>query len=258
MNTDLSRRDRLEALLADAPADFASEARKELDSTLAARSVESAVARLRDRAVVVRIRRTRVVRALLLAAALVVATTAAVAMIERGRRSTHAVRRTAQGQESPPPGPVQQETAAPSVEGPAPAAPETMRVPSAVSAQPPAKASELFARANEERHHGDIGVAVKTYRELQQRFPGSPETRLSRITLGRLVLDRGDAAGALAQFDAYLATGGAGMLREEALVGRALALGRLGRSAEERTAWQALLAAYPNSLSAARARERLR
>jgi TolA-binding protein len=132
----------------------------------------------------------------------------------------------------------------------------------APAANPPAvlpsvTAADLFAQANEARRRSDVDVAVKKYRELQHRFPGSGEASMSRVMLGRLYLDRvGDAASALAQFDGY-ARGGDGSLREEALVGRALALQRLGRGAEEKKAWQALLAAYPQSLSADRAHARL-
>lgn len=119
-------------------------------------------------------------------------------------------------------------------------------------------AAELFTRANRARRGGDPNEALRIYRELQTSFPGSPEELLSRVVIGRLLLDRlGDARGALAQFDGYLANSWHASLREEALVGRALALGRLGRHAEEKTTWAALLAGYPNSASAERARARM-
>jgi len=41
------------------------------------------------------------------------------------------------------------------------------------------------------------------------------------------------------------------------MVGRALALGRIGRGAEERAAWKALLDAWPKSTHAKRAQARL-
>lgn len=119
-------------------------------------------------------------------------------------------------------------------------------------------AAELFARANQLRRADDVNEAVRVYRELQRSFPGSSEALVSRVALGRLLLDRlGNPAGALGQFDSYLAGSRGGSLGEEALVGRALALGRLGRSPEESRAWNALLAAHPTSTYAARARARI-
>jgi hypothetical protein len=119
-------------------------------------------------------------------------------------------------------------------------------------------AAELFARANLLRRRDEVREAAGVYRELQQSFRGSAEELLSRVVLGRLLLDRlGDPSAALTQFESYLASPSQGSLREEALVGRAVALGRLGRAAEERSAWGALLEAYPRSTSAARARARM-
>jgi TolA-binding protein len=128
----------------------------------------------------------------------------------------------------------------------------------AKTVEPAASAAELFARANLARRRGDVNEAAHLYRDLQSSFPGSPEEIVSRVTLGRLLLDRlGDARGALVQFDSYLANPTHGALREEALIGRALALGRLHRQAEEKGAWAALVAAYPKSAYAERARARL-
>jgi TolA-binding protein len=125
-----------------------------------------------------------------------------------------------------------------------------------VAASPPATAAGLFAAANDARRSRDPKTAA-LYRDLQRRFPGSPEARLSEVTLGRLYLDtQDDAKSALEQFDAYLGPG-SGPLREEAMVGRALALMRLGEHAEERAAWRKLLEEYPDSLSADRAKQRL-
>jgi tetratricopeptide (TPR) repeat protein len=139
-------------------------------------------------------------------------------------------------------------TAAPSarVEADAPAAPSA-------SAAPPA--SELFAAANQARRRGQRDEALRLYRELARRYPDSPEAQLSNATVGRMLLDGDNPQAALDAFDRYLAQGG--NLSEEALVGRALALQKLGRQAEERAAWEALLRAHPSSIHAARARARL-
>src|SRR4029078_12793348 len=117
---------------------------------------------------------------------------------------------------------------------------------------------ELFARANAARRDGHTREAARLYRELQRAYPGTSEELVSRVTLGRWMLDRlNDPAGALVRFDSYLANPVHTALREEALIGRALSLGRLGREREERSAWTAFLAAFPGSVYAERARGRL-
>lgn len=122
----------------------------------------------------------------------------------------------------------------------------------------PASSSELFSRANQARRDGKVTEAARLYRALQERFSGTSEELVSRVTLGRLLLDRlGDSRGALVQFNSYLASPGGGALREEAMVGRALALGRMGRRAEERAAWRALLDTWPKSTHGKRAQARL-
>ena len=119
-------------------------------------------------------------------------------------------------------------------------------------------ASELFARANEARRRGDSAEAIRLYGLLRQRFSGSREEVTSRVALGRMLLDRMDEpSAALSMFDRYLMDSSDGTLAEEARLGRALALMRLGRSAEERQAWQQLLTAHPRSVQAERARKRL-
>jgi len=136
------------------------------------------------------------------------------------------------------------------------AAPAAPARPAARSARAAEGASALFDAANDARRRGDYGRALQLQRELQARFPATREAHVARATTGRLLLDRGDPAGALADFDAYLARG-SGELGEEAMVGRATALERLGRSAEASRAWQALLAAYPETPYGAHAKARL-
>lgn len=117
-------------------------------------------------------------------------------------------------------------------------------------------AAELFALANDARRTRDIATARALYLELQRRYPRSAEASTSFVTLGRLELDHARAAPALAQYDRYLASG-AVELREDALAGRASALEALGRTADEKQAWEALLAEHPSSLFAPHARRRV-
>jgi len=119
-------------------------------------------------------------------------------------------------------------------------------------------AAGLFARANQARREGSPAEVIALYRRLQTEFAGSSEAAVSQVALGRWFLDRmHDPAAALAQFDAYLRQSRQDTLREEALVGRAMALQQLRRGDEERRAWEALLAAYPGSTFAGRARARI-
>jgi hypothetical protein len=117
-------------------------------------------------------------------------------------------------------------------------------------------AAALFDAASEAQRRGDYARAVELSRELQARYPASREAHVSFATMGQLLLDRGDARGALGSMDAY-ATRGHDQLDEPAMVGRARALERLGRADEARAAWAALLAAFPNTPYAAYARGRL-
>jgi tetratricopeptide (TPR) repeat protein len=129
--------------------------------------------------------------------------------------------------------------------------------PSAARA-PDLSAPQLYALANEARRKGNDRDAIRLYQRLEHEFPASLEAQASHVALGRLLLDReGDAAGALAELDRYLAEPGNRALREEALVGRAVALQRLGRRDAEAEAWRALLREYPESISAGRAKTRL-
>jgi tetratricopeptide (TPR) repeat protein len=252
----------LDRLLEAAAADLAADGRPRAgDDALIARSIEGAIARANaGRARGLQRRRRWAVRGALLVAAMLVATSAALALIERSRsvRRTEVQTRGAElaavaSNVQPPAVPVAVAKAMDSSTAEVPAVPSThpSPVPLELTAQ------ELFAQANETRRHGEAAAAARQYLALERRFPRSPEASLSLVALGRLYLDRlGDPARALAQFDEYLA-GSDAELREEALVGRALALQRLGRVAEEKEAWRALLAAFPNSLSAHRAAARL-
>jgi TolA-binding protein len=114
----------------------------------------------------------------------------------------------------------------------------------------------MFSKANDARHNGEVEKAISLYRQLQLAYPATPETQLSRVSLGRLLLERGQPGSALEQFDRYLSSA-AGPLAAEALSGRARALGMLDRQHEERDTWNRLLQEFPGSVYAARARKRL-
>ena len=120
-------------------------------------------------------------------------------------------------------------------------------------AQP--SAAVLFAQAIALRGEGKVEAAIATHLRLQRLYPTARETRLSFALAGRLLLEKGAPEPALAQFNQYLAR--PGDVGEEALVGRATALGRLGRSAFEAAAWREVLDRHPGSIYAAHARKRL-
>jgi TolA-binding protein len=130
--------------------------------------------------------------------------------------------------------------------------------PSALSAPAPEPetAAELFAMASAARRAGDLGRARELFASLQWKFPQSSEARVSRVSLGKLLLAENRPADAEREFAAYLA-GNERALEEEAYVGRATALARIGRDAEEVRVWQDLLRRHPSSLYATKARERL-
>jgi TolA-binding protein len=132
------------------------------------------------------------------------------------------------------------------------------RAPAAVPRPPIADSSApaLFRAANQARRAGELAEAQRLYRALQAGFPGSAEATLSFLSLGDLSLSRDAFADALEQFDAYLHSGDTA-LAEEALVGRARTLARLGRTADERETWQRLLASHPRSDYRWRAQQRL-
>lgn len=126
--------------------------------------------------------------------------------------------------------------------------------PSAVAPKAPT-AAQLFSRANQARRSGDTKRAIALYRELQTRHPKSEEAKTASIVLGSLLMED-KPEGALEEYDRYLGKKPSAA-SEEALVGRAQSLERLGRKPEARAAWQELLSRYPNSVHAGRARARI-
>jgi TolA-binding protein len=125
------------------------------------------------------------------------------------------------------------------------------------AAAPALDVKALFAAANEARRAGQPDRAGELYMELQRRFPESREAQLSLVSFGRILLDRGRAGEALAQFERHLRSSPAGVLAAEALYGQARALTHLHREAEARRCWTDLLARFPDSIYADVARSQL-
>jgi TolA-binding protein len=117
-------------------------------------------------------------------------------------------------------------------------------------------AAELFHAANAARREAAFERAVQLYAELRSSYPEAVESELARVSLGQLLLARGDAIAAQREFARYLARGG-GQLVEEALLGRAQSLEQMGRVREERASLTRLLTEFPRSVYAAQARARL-
>jgi TolA-binding protein len=124
-------------------------------------------------------------------------------------------------------------------------------------AAPAMDLKELFAAANEARRAGQLDHAGQLYAELQRRFPDSREALLSCVSYGRILLDRGRAAEALAQFERHIRGAPGGVLMADALYGQARALTSLHRETEARRCWADLLSRFPDSIYADVARSHL-
>jgi TolA-binding protein len=128
----------------------------------------------------------------------------------------------------------------------------------AIAAPADADAATLFARAERAQRRREIKEAAALYRELMAKHPGAREEIAARALFGQLLLDQlGQPRAALDLFDRYLRDEPAGVLVEEAEVGRAEALERLGETGAARATWQSFLRRYPSSVHAKLARKRL-
>lgn len=126
----------------------------------------------------------------------------------------------------------------------------------AVRRAPRVDPAMLFHDANAARREGALARAKQLYSELIRRAPSSEEAHVAHVSLGKLLLAQGQYAEGEREFRRYLRAGG-GPLSEEALFNRAHSLFKLGHARDEAAAWRALLSAYPESVYAARAKERL-
>jgi hypothetical protein len=116
-------------------------------------------------------------------------------------------------------------------------------------------AASLFEEGSALRDRDKTDQSIVVFRKLQQLYPKARETRISFALAGRMLLDYGRPAQALSQFDQHLALGGEAS--EDALAGRATALGQMGRTSAESETWRRLLAAYPRTVYASQAKDRL-
>jgi TolA-binding protein len=114
----------------------------------------------------------------------------------------------------------------------------------------------LFDEESDARRRGDYDRAIELHAQLVTKFPQSREAQVSRVTVARMLLDRGEAASALVGFNAYLEHGG-GELTDEAMLGRATCLEKLARNVDAKTAWQELLDRHPDGPYAAHAKVRI-
>lgn len=136
------------------------------------------------------------------------------------------------------------------------ATPRASAEPAAAEAAPRATPAELLTRARNARASGRYAEAARTYRQLTQTYPHSDEARVAQVSLGELWLSElSDPKAALAAFESYLKQGGG--LSQEARYGKIRALGRLGRTTEERAAIERFLLDYPKSVQAASLRAKL-
>ncbi|MCP4676412.1 MAG: PEGA domain-containing protein [Deltaproteobacteria bacterium] len=119
-------------------------------------------------------------------------------------------------------------------------------------------AGDILKRAQSLRASRDWSGAADMYRLVARRFPMSAEARTGAVSLGAIQLNHlGEPQRALEGFDAYLSRSPSGALAPEAALGRAKALGVLGRTHEEASALRDFLRRFPSSLNAPQARRRL-
>jgi TolA-binding protein len=162
---------------------------------------------------------------------------------------------------APPVRPSQEEgaqSAPPSSSSPAPSSSPAVESPSPVADPRPYEAPALLRRAEQARTARRWADASRAFADLGRRYPGSREEIVGRALYGQVLLDQlGEPERALTMFERYLAADPSGALADEARLGRAQALQRLGRRHDERAAWLELLRGNPGSLHAAAARLRL-
>jgi hypothetical protein len=171
---------------------------------------------------------------------------------------TGAARRVHRGEglRAPLPPPASPPRPLPTVKRPVSARP-AHNAAAAAEEEAPETAASLFAEAARARHDGDLRRAVGLYGTLRTAFPASDQARVASISMGDLLLRLDEPGRALHAFDAYLADGRTGALREEALFGRARCLRKLGEEAAEQETWARLVRDFPGTAYGTIARQRL-
>ena len=148
--------------------------------------------------------------------------------------------------------------AAPAAEAPAPERPRRPSVaPRALEparAPDSAPAADLLLSASRARAERRFELARETYRRVIERYPGTRQAQIARVSAGDLELERGDARAAEAL---YRAAAQDPEIGAEALFGLAEAYRALGRDADERRALALFEQRHPHNPLARAARERL-
>ena len=194
------------------------------------------------------------------AAAVLLASLAAAAIVAVRHAHEHALAPVLSAPAAPPSAPAlgTAQPTQPLTPTPSATPPTTSVANDAPSAPSPASSpAELISAAGRARRSGHASQAVAVLEQLQARFPNSPEASASDISLGKLKLQSGAAGAALQHFNRYLQRAGGGSLAPEALWGRAQALAALGSDAEARKTWAELAQRYPGSPYASLANAKL-
>lgn len=118
--------------------------------------------------------------------------------------------------------------------------------------------SALLHRIRQNRLAGNWQEAAEGYEVLIRNYEGTESAKAALISLGELWLDKFHTPKtALELFDRYLDSG-ATELKREAMLGKARALGGLGRTDEEKELLQTFVAHFPNALQTPAADARIR
>jgi len=121
-----------------------------------------------------------------------------------------------------------------------------------------ASAEELFQAARTEYEAGNRDSAVLKLHELILGFPDHPARERAQLLMADIHYAQREYRAALAQMDALLAAAPRGPRAAEALLRIGLCRRALGDESAARQSWERLVADYPTSEAAGRARQLLR